>query len=102
MCVCVCSEVLETRLVETEKVTTGVQQQLALSEDGRGKAEMSLKSEQVAAQKHQHICNELKQTCEDYTGEINSLLKDLDEHTNTIKTLEEERDTLREQVEHHN
>ena len=37
-------------------------------------------------------------TCENYTVEINSLLRDLDEHTASISTLTEERDKLKSQV----
>ena len=39
-----------------------------------------------------------EKTCEEYTIEINSLLRDLDDHTASIGTLTEERDRLRTQV----
>ena len=48
--------------------------------------------------KLRHDCGDLRQTCEDYTTEINSLLRDLDQQSSNLGSLEGERDRLKQQV----
>ena len=95
---CLCSDSLERRLGEVQQECEGLKQELAIASAARDAAELALKTEQSTSQKLQKDCDELKQTCEDYTGEINSLLRDLTDHANTIKTLEEKRGALQQQV----
>lgn len=94
-----CSASLEQSLEEKSQECSSLQQQLAASNAARESAESSLKNEQATSQKLLHKHNELKTTCEEFKGEVNSLLADLQEQTSTIKTLEEERDALRSQVQ---
>lgn len=93
-----CSESLKLSLGEKGQECSGLQQQLAASNTARESAETSLKNERAISQKLHQEHDELQATCEAFKGEVNSLLADLQEHTSTIKTLEEERDALRSQV----
>lgn len=93
-----CSESLKQSLGEKGQECSGLQQQLAASNSALESAETSLKNEQAISQKLHQERDELQATCEAFKGEVNSLLADLQEHTSTLKALEEERDALRSQV----
>lgn len=89
---------MQRRLSEMQQESSDLQQQLTSSNSAHDRATTELKKEQGTSQRLQQECNELKQTCAGFKGEVNSLLADLQEQGTTITTLEEERDALRDQV----
>lgn len=92
------SNSLQRDYKQLQQQNTNLTDQLTAAASTREAAELALKSEQSSTARLKQENSELKMTCENYTVEINSLLRDLDEHTASISTLTEERDKLKSQV----
>ena len=89
---------LQRECTEARERCTNLERQLAAANAAREAAEHALKNEQSLTGRLKEEVAKGEKTCEEYTIEINSLLRDLDDHTASIGTLTEERDRLRTQV----
>ena len=89
---------LRQECAEAEQRCANLQAQLAAANSAREAAERALKKEQSATENLREDYEKLEKTCEEYTIEITSLLRDLDERVAGIGALNEERDKLRTQV----